>query len=103
VNHYVVRVTAAGSHWLVDVPEFERSTEARHLGEVEDRAAELVTEVTGEAPGTPGVMRISEDGNGRRSLRRTPSRRSTTAARAVPNVRSCDGYTMHKTRCRDYR
>jgi hypothetical protein len=52
VNHYVVRVVPAGSHWLVEVPEFERSVEARHLGEVEERAAELVAGVTGEAPGS---------------------------------------------------
>jgi hypothetical protein len=52
MDHYVVRVSSAGSRWLVDVPEFERSTEARHLGEVEERAAELVTAVTGEASGT---------------------------------------------------
>jgi hypothetical protein len=42
VNHYVVRVRPAESHWLVDVPEFERSIEARHLGEVEERATEQV-------------------------------------------------------------
>jgi len=52
VNHYLVRVTLAGSHWLVDIPEFGRSVEARHLGEVEERAGELVTAVTGEAPGS---------------------------------------------------
>jgi hypothetical protein len=37
---------------FTDVPEFEHSIEAQHLGEVEERAAELVASLTGQAPGS---------------------------------------------------
>lgn len=42
VTTYTARVRRDGRFWLIHVPEVDRSTQARHLREVEDMARDLI-------------------------------------------------------------
>src|SRR5687768_3585643 len=50
MNHYTARVTRDGRFWLIHVPEVDRHTQARSLGEIEPMARDLVAIMTDVEP-----------------------------------------------------
>jgi hypothetical protein len=49
MTRYTAHVVRDGRFWLISIPEIERSTQARHLREIDTMARDLVVVMTGEA------------------------------------------------------
>lgn len=47
MNCYTAHVTRDGRFWLIHIPEIDRYTQARNLGEIEPMARDLVAVMTG--------------------------------------------------------
>lgn len=57
VKRYEVNVERDGDVWLLRVPGVDRSTQARHLGDVDAMARDLIAVMTGE-PAGPGAVEL---------------------------------------------
>lgn len=70
VSTYTVKAQRSGKYWHLEVPEIDRSTQARHLGEVDTMSRELISIITDEAEDTIDLNVEIEIGDEAKKARR---------------------------------